>query len=145
MSLPDSSTRERAPADLAGRRILLIEDSPVVGPFTADLLAELGCEVVGPAPSMAAARELVEEGGYDAALVDIHIRGERVFPLCELLEAQGVPFVLTSGYADWQMADKWEGRPRLQKPYTLDQVRDALSAVLGASAADPHNESARPK
>jgi CheY-like chemotaxis protein len=134
MLSPDSFTeeglQEGGTTDLTGRRILLIEDSPVVGPFTADLLGELRCEVVGPAPNMAAARELIEEGGYDAALVDIHIRGERVFPLCDVLEAKGVPFVLTSGYADWQMPDKWDGRPRLQKPYTLDQVREALSGVL---------------
>ena len=134
MSLPDSSTdpvlAEGAAADLKGRRILLIEDSPVVGPFTADLLGELGCAVIGPAPTMAAARELIEGDGYDAALMDIHIRGERVFSLCEAIEARGVPFVLTSGYADWQMPDKWDGRPRLQKPYTLQQVEDALRACL---------------
>ena len=132
MSLHDSSTEPgpKAP-NLAGKRILVIEDSPVVAPFTADVLGELGCEVVGPAPNMAAARELLEEEQFDAALMDIHIRGERVFPLCEMLEAKGVPFILTSGYADWQMPEKWGGRPRLQKPYTIDQVEDALSALLG--------------
>jgi len=62
-----------------------------VGPFTADLLEDLGCAVVGPAPNLAAARELIEEQDFDAALVDIHIRGERVFGLCEMLEAKGVP------------------------------------------------------
>src|SRR5438093_4844275 len=97
-SSTDQAVRERLSPDLTGRRILVVEDSPVVGPFTVDLLGELGCEVVGPAPNMAAARELAEEGGYEAALMDVHIRGERVFPLCELLEAKGVPFVLTSGY-----------------------------------------------
>ena len=117
-------------ADLKGRRILVIEDSPVVAPFTADILTDLGCEVVGPAPNMAAARELAEAEAIDAALLDIHIRGERVFPLCELLEARGVPFVLTSGYADWQMPDKWEDRPRLQKPYTIEQVEVALTDLL---------------
>jgi CheY-like chemotaxis protein len=107
-----------------------VEDSPVVGPFTADLLSELGCEVAGPAPTMAAARLLVEECQFDAALMDVHIRGERVFPLCDLLEERGVPFVLTSGYADWQMPGQWQDRPRLQKPYTMDQVREALGALL---------------
>jgi CheY-like chemotaxis protein len=116
--------------DLSGRRILVVEDSPVVAPFTADVLAELGCEVAGPAPNMAAARALVEEGGIDAALMDIHIRGERVFPICELLEAQGVPFVFTSGYADRGMPEKWQDRPRLQKPYTFDQIEAALNALL---------------
>jgi CheY-like chemotaxis protein len=122
-------------ADLDGKRILVVEDSPVVGPFTADILADLGCEVVGPAPNMAAARELVEENKFDAALMDVHIRGERVFPLCEMLEERGVPFVLTSGYADWTMPDKWRDRPRLQKPYTIDDVRDSLAAALSAPTA----------
>lgn len=119
-------------ANLSGRRILVIEDSPVVAPFTADLLSEMGCEVVGPAPNMAAARECVEGEAFDAALLDVHIRGERVFPLCEALDAKGVPFVLTSGYADWNIPEKWRDRPRLQKPYTMDQVRGALSDVLNA-------------
>ena len=134
MSSRDSSIKTHRPPPvkpgLKGRRILLIEDSPVVGPFTADLLDELGCVVVGPAPNMAAARELLDAGEFDAALIDVHIRGERVFPLCELLQAKGLPFVFTSGYADWQMPEKWQDRPRLQKPYTLDQVEQALSALF---------------
>jgi len=98
-----------------------------------ELLADLGCEVVGPAPNMAAARELAEsDGPIDAAMMDVHIRGDVVFALCEVLAARGVPFVLTSGYADWQMPDKWEDRPRLQKPYTIDQVEEALAQLIGA-------------
>ena len=117
--------------NFAGRRILLVEDSPVVAPFTADLLQDLCCLVVGPAPNMAAARDLVETEEFDAAIMDIHIRGERVFPLCETLDSKGVPFLLTSGYADWQMPDKWEDRPRLHKPYTIDDVERALAKLLG--------------
>jgi len=116
--------------ELSGRRILVVEDSPVLAPFTADVLAELGCEVVGPAPNMAVAREMVDAGEFDAALMDVHIRGERVFPLCEVLAAKGVPFVLTSGYADWTMPEKWDDRPRLQKPYTIEQIEKALSGLF---------------
>jgi len=102
----------------------------VVGPFTADLLGELGCEVVGPAPNMAVARELIDNETFDGALMDVHIRGERVFPLCEMLEAKAIPFILTSGYADWQMPEKLEDRPRLQKPYTIDQIEKALASLF---------------
>jgi len=109
----------------------VIEDSPVVGPFVADALTELGYEVVGPAPNMAAAREMIEEEAFDAALVDIFIRGERVFPLCDLLEGKGVPFILTSGYADWQIPEQWEDRPRLNKPFIVDQLEQALEGLLG--------------
>ena len=134
MSSRDSSTKTRGKtadnAGLAGKRILVVEDSPVVAPFTADILGELGCDVVGPAPNMAAARMLIDAEALDAALMDVHIRGERVFPLCDLLESKGVPFILTSGYADWQMPDKLEGRPRLLKPYTIGQVEEALAELL---------------
>ncbi len=122
-------------ADLKGRRILLVEDSPVVGPFTAEILGDLGFEVVGPAPNMAAARELVEGEPIDAAIMDVHIRGERVFSLCDALEARNVPFVLTSGYADWQMPDKWEDRPRLNKPYTIGEIEAALGGLLSGRPA----------
>ena len=135
MSSPGSSTKPRKSAathaDLKGRRILVVEDSPVVGPFTADLLAELGCEVVGPAPNLAVARELVDSQAFDAALMDVHIRGERVFPLSEMLDAKDIPFILTSGYADWQIPEKLEDRPRLQKPYTMDQIENALASLFG--------------
>ena len=135
MSLRDLSTDGPAnsltPA-LSGRRILVVEDSPVVGSFTVDILADLGCDVVGPAPNMAAARKLIEDGRLDAALMDVHIRGERVFPLCEMLEARNVPFVFTSGYADWQMPSKWTDRKRLQKPYTISQIEEALEELLSA-------------
>jgi hypothetical protein len=42
----------------------------------------------------------------------------------------GVPIVLTSGYADWNAPEKWRGRPRLQKPCTLNQVEQALTLLL---------------
>ena len=115
---------------LGHRTILLVEDSPVVAPFTADLLEELGYSVIGPAPTMASARKLIESEQFDGAVMDIHIRGERVFPMCELLDAKGVPFILTSGYADWQVPDKWADRPRLLKPYTIGDVEAAFRALF---------------
>jgi CheY-like chemotaxis protein len=117
-------------AVLKGRRVLVVEDSPVVGPFTADALEELGCIVIGPAPNMAAARECVETAEIDAALIDVHIRGERAFALCDMLDARGIPFAMTSGYADWQVPEKWEHAPRLPKPYTVDQVERVLKQML---------------
>ncbi len=115
---------------LSGRRVLVVEDSPVVGPFAAEKLNELGCVVVGPAPNMAAARALIEEEPLDAALMDVNIRGEKVFALCDILQRKGVPFVITSGYGDWQVPDQLIDCPQLPKPYTFDQMRDALGALF---------------
>ena len=133
MSSRDSSTeveQSGGKSALSGRRVLVVEDSPVVAPLTVDILDDLGCAVVGPAPNMAVARALVEAGEFDVALMDVHIRGERIFPLCEMLDAKGIPFLFTSGYADWSMPERWRERPRLAKPYTIDQVEQALGALL---------------
>ena len=116
---------------LQGKRILLIEDSPVVGPYTAEILAELGCEVLGPAPNMAAARSHAQHDELDAAIVDVWIRGERAFGICEILAQRGIPFLLTSGYADRQVPEKWRDRPQLAKPYKYDEVGAALARLLG--------------
>lgn len=119
-----------AAGGLKGKRILLVEDSPVIAPFTADILEDLGCVLVGTAPNMAVAREMAESEEFDAALMDVRIRGDRSFAICEMLDAKGIPFVFTSGYADWQLPDKWQDRPRLQKPYTLEQVEEALKQLF---------------
>lgn len=117
--------------DFRGKRVLVIEDSPVVGPYTAEILGELGCEVVGPAPNMAAARSLAEGGEIDAAIVDVWIRGEKAFAICDILAARGVPFILTSGYADRQVPAQWRDRPQLAKPYKYADIGAALEQLFG--------------
>jgi DNA-binding NtrC family response regulator len=122
-------------SELAGKKILLVEDSPVVSDFGEEVLAELGCEVVGPAANLASARELAETAEIDAAIVDVRIRGDKSFGICDLLDSRGIPFVLTSGYADWPVPDKWEQVPQLPKPYKLEDVEAVLVKVFERQAS----------
>jgi len=111
---------------LAGRRVLVVEDSPVVAEATDQMLCDMGCVVVGPATSMAPALEMAREERLDAALVDLNIRGGKAFPVLRILRDRSIPFLITSGYADWSMPDEWQHQPRLAKPYTPNQLREAL-------------------
>jgi CheY-like chemotaxis protein len=122
---------------LSGRRILVVEDSPLIADVLADMLRDFGCEVVGPTGNMAMARELSAEAECDAAIVDINIRGGKVFPAADTLAERGIPFLLASGYADWSMPDHLKGRPRLAKPYTAGLVRQALEDLFGREAEPP--------
>jgi CheY-like chemotaxis protein len=119
-------------SELDGRRIFIVEDSPVVADDSAEILQELGCVVVGPAGNMAAALQLAEGEDFDAAIVDINIRGGKSFAVLKILEARGIPFLLSSGYADWTMPEDWIDRPRLPKPYSPDMLRVKLAEVLRA-------------
>ncbi len=123
-------------SELEGRRIFIVEDSPVVADDSAEILRELGCEVVGPAGNMASALELAEAEGFDAAIVDINIRGGKSFAVLKILEARGIPFLVTSGYADWTLPEEWVERPRLLKPYTADMLRVKLSELLCAGESE---------
>ena len=119
------------PGELSGRRVLVVEDSPVVSAFTGELLEELECVLVGPAHNMAIARQLAQEEDIDAAVIDIRIRGEKSFAICEILAARGIPFVLTSGYADWPLPERWRDALQLPKPFKLEDLEAALKQVLG--------------
>jgi DNA-binding response OmpR family regulator len=61
-------------------------------------LRNAGFKVLGPAPSVSTALELLRAERPDAAVLDVNLAGERVTPVAEVLRAMCVPFVLASGY-----------------------------------------------
>lgn len=122
-------------SELDGRRVLVVEDSPVVADDSAAILQELGCTVIGPAGTMASALQLAEAEAFDAAIVDLNIRGGKSFAVLRILEGRGIPFLMTSGYADWTMPEEWIDRPRLPKPYSPETLRVRLAELLGDAEA----------
>ena len=113
-----------------GRRILIVEDSPIIANDTEEMIQGLGGTVVGPAPNMAVALQLAQEEAFDAAVVDVNIRGGKAFAVLTILSQRGIPFLLTSGYANWAMPEEWQARPRLPKPYSEAALRDQLEQLL---------------
>ena len=115
---------------IKGRRILIVEDSPIIAEDTEEIIRGLGGEVVGPAPNMAVALQLSQEEAIDAAVVDVNIRGGKAFSVLAILNERGIPFLLTSGYANWTMPEAWQDRPRLPKPYSEAALREQLEQLL---------------
>jgi CheY-like chemotaxis protein len=115
---------------LTGKVILVVEDSPLVAATAEEILSELGCVVLGPSGTMANALPLCEHGRFDAALIDLNIRGTKVFPLLKILVQRQIPFVLVTGYADWSMPDELAHARRMQKPYDLNMVRQSLLSIF---------------
>ena len=115
---------------LRGRTILIIEDSPLVAANLEEILLELGCEVVGPAGTMADALQLSEQGDFDAAMVDLNIRGSKAFSLLRILAQRNTPFILVTGYADWSMPEEWSQAPRMPKPFHKEMVERSLLSLF---------------
>jgi CheY-like chemotaxis protein len=117
---------------LAGRRILVVEDELMIAMLVEDMLTELGCAVVGPAHALAEALDLARtEVGLDAALLDVNLGGQPVFPVADALREKGVPAIFSTGYGDAGLRDIDRGSPVLQKPFRSGDLARALSEALG--------------
>jgi CheY-like chemotaxis protein len=113
------------------RRVLLVEDDYLLATGIADACAQLGVETVGPAGSVGQALELVEHGGrLDAAVLDINLRGDVIYPVADALRARGVPFVFATGYEQQAIAERYRDVASFRKPIDPSRV---LRALFGAS------------
>jgi CheY-like chemotaxis protein len=114
-------------AELAGKRILVVEDEALLAMTIEDVLADAGATVVGPASAVARALDLAADGPLDAALLDINLGDERSDAVAEMLRNRGVPVVLATGYGSASVPGD---TPVLAKPYREKQIVEALAAAI---------------
>ena len=121
-------------ATLDGLRVLVVEDEMMVSMLIEDMLADMGCQVVGPASRLDEAMELVGSAELDCAVLDVNLGGQPIFPLADVLREKGAPFAFATGYGDAGLRDIDKGTPVLQKPFResdLARVLNELSARIG--------------
>ena len=112
---------------LVGCRVLVIEDEIVIAIFIRQVLRAVGCCVVGPVGKLDTALQLAADETLDGAVLDVNIRGGKVFPVAKLLAERGIPFVLASGYGDWALPEALQGQPRLTKPFTRADLEEQVA------------------
>jgi len=109
--------------------VLLVEDDLDLAALVVEALSECGFEVVHAA-TIEAAYNAITETLIHAAVLDINVGQELVFPVAVVLQTMGIPFVFASSAAlDGQAPDL---RPHafVRKPYRLANVVDAIRAAL---------------
>jgi hypothetical protein len=62
--------------------------------------------VVGPATTIEAGLSLAGSESFDAAVLDINVRGERIDPIADLLVARGIPMLFATGYGVAAIAER---------------------------------------
>ena len=90
---------ERDGSELAGVRVLVVEDIWHVARALKGLLEGLGMEVIGPAATVSEAEEHAAAQMPELALIDINLKGEMAYSLIDHLHDEGVPIIVVSGYA----------------------------------------------
>ena len=117
-------------AKLDGLRVLVVEDEMMVSMLIEDMLADMGCQVVGPASRLDEAMELVGSAELDCAVLDVNLGGQPIFPLADLLREKGAPFAFATGYGDAGLRDADKGSPVLQKPFREGDLARILGELL---------------
>jgi CheY-like chemotaxis protein len=83
---------------LASKQVLVVEDELLVSMLIEDALVDAGCRIVGPFANLSDALLAARNEAIDIALLDVNLRGEKVYPVADILTERGIPFVFLTGY-----------------------------------------------
>ena len=109
-----------------GKKLLLVEDEALIGILLHDMLVDWGFEPSEPYAGLDEAMSAASEGQFEGAILDMNLNGKSVYPLAELLQSRGIPFVFLTGYGQHTIDKRFASCPMLQKPV----APEALKAIL---------------
>lgn len=114
---------------LNGKRILIVEDEPLIAMTVEDMIAELGGIVVGPAANVTEGLRLAATAPIDAALLDVNINGCRSDDIAHALAQRGVPYIFATGYGR-KGVEGFPETPVIAKPYRAETLAEMLADLL---------------
>ena len=123
-------------SDVRKPKIVVVEDETLIALSVASILDELGFTVIGPFRSLDQARHGLSLETCDAALLDIRLGGEAVFPLMDDLIKLQVPFAFLTGYSESQLPMAYRELPRISKPFYPTELKATLASLIDRSRSD---------
>jgi len=120
---------------IAGNRVMIVEDEALVAMALREALDELGFSVIGPFNRISEAMIALRNNQIDAAVLDVNLGGELIYPLADVLNADGVPFVFITGYGAEEIERRYASVPILQKPIEPGALKSVFA--LSPAAARP--------
>ena len=120
---------------LTDPRVLVVEDDALIALELEAGLSRLGWNVLGPAMSLSEALNLVGDGkSVNIAVLDVNLNGRLVYPLAQLLQDRGVPFVFCTGYDVVDPHGRFGDAPVMHKPIDIGQLDRHLSSLAGRAS-----------
>ena len=117
---------------LAGIRVLLVEDEVLIAMDIEAELQDRGATVWGPVTRLSDGIPVASDAStrFDAAILDVNLRGEDVFPIAEALSGRGIPFLFHTGHGETiELQARFAGAPVCNKPIQTEQLVDAGGAA----------------
>ena len=96
-------------------------------------LEGVGAVVLGPEPSVRRALARVDaESRIDAAILDVNLGGESVFPVADALAVRQAPFLFTTGYQNEVVRNRYPGALTCDKPINTRSLLATLQGMVHA-------------
>jgi len=114
------------------KRILVVEDEPMIRMLLEDMLGELGYTVAAEAAHIDEALEATKNADFDLAILDANLNGEPASPVADALVTRGTPFVFATGYGE--LPKPYRDRPTLRKPFQIDGLKSMLQSTLHSAS-----------
>lgn len=111
------------------RRVLIVEDEPIIAFALEDILVELGHEVVAIASDVDTGIDLVHGASPDLVFLDVNLHGRKSYPVADVLEEMGLSYIFATGYGGEEHPERHRDAPTITKPYTAGQVKDAVAKL----------------
>jgi len=120
---------------LAGKRVIVVEDEPLVAMDLESCLAASGCEVVGTAGTVGEAKTLCAEAACDAALIDVNLAGQPVDELAATLTKRNIPFAFVTGYGREALPQGFRDALVVGKPFDEAALIATVELLIYQSAS----------
>lgn len=116
---------------LAGARILVVEDNPVIAYDIADSLEEAKAVAIVRGRVLDALTT-IEEETIDGAVLDVNLPDGVVTPVAERLFARGVPVIFCTGVGlPFALKQRFPNAIVYMKPVMMSQLVGRLAQLLG--------------
>jgi DNA-binding LytR/AlgR family response regulator len=112
------------------KRVLIVEDDYLIAAELVEGFKAGGLEVAGPVGTLKDALAYLEsENDIDAAVLDIDLGGQAVYPVADELIRRGIPFVFATGYDDFVIPARYLAFPRYRKPVHPHRLSELLTQI----------------
>jgi DNA-binding response OmpR family regulator len=119
-----------------GRRVLVVEDEPLISLILAGDLRDEGYVTAGPFSRCDETLAWLQHDTPDLAIIDYMLRDGPCTRLARILSERGVPFVVFSGYPRGpDMPEEFGNAPWFEKPASLDDLLAAFAELSARGAA----------
>lgn len=123
---------------LSGQRVLVLEDDYYVADDIREALETVGAVILGPAATVDGGMQmLTDREPPDLAVLDVNLRGTKVYGIAEILAGIGIPFLFATGYDRRDLPTRFDEIPTLTKPYAVMSLVEMLEELIYAARVPP--------